>query len=1228
MKFVTTVIILLLHLSGLAQINVNVYAHLTQFSSIGALSLDKTMSLGSSLFSVTGGVVYKATVNHIPPFALYRDDVRIGNISSSSIYPISPVRGELQFYGDVSSTGYFSIRYVYEMAAPQQVSASVSSTTQTCANTVITLRSIDNWPLFSDNILSTRVIWEYNLNGSPVWVGLDSASAGFSFSFIPSLYMPVTGILNARFRCRVKAKYTDQVYYSPYSTPSDFYTIIPAPPVLNKPGAIVITPACAGIANGKIYLPGSALTSIDPFMYWLLRPGNVTTPCTTNCGDLVDWSNGVDSVAKGVLIKGISAGTYTLWLINSGGSSGNCLTPINIAVPEIPALSLAVSSVTQIACHGAKDGIISVKATGGGGYTYSLKGPAGEVINNTTGYWGNLSAGNYQAMVSDTFCNDVRVVSITLMEPPAIVSTINLSGASCNLPADGLVDITAPGGIIGLYNEAGVIQPSFSGLAAGNYTIRVSDSSHPTCPSWDTSIALTAPPPLSLQLIKIDSVSCQGANDGHLQVTGNGNRFQLIGPVQMTNTTGDFNHLPAGEYIVQVRKNNTSCDDVLSRQYTIYERPPLQVSIQTTPITCYNAANGYMEARVTGGTGAYNYTWEKVGQPNWFAIGSLVEEVTPGVYNLTITDNGCSMTSDTVVLTNPLPLAISEVHIREAICLEDGASFDITASGGDGQYTYDYSWDHGEIYSPLEQIHTPGEYDIRVSDGNGCMAWAADTYTINLPDSLYFKAALTNITCRGNDEGRIDIAASGNAYSLSYSLDNIDWQESPVFDRLLAGEYTVYVMDDRGCTKSLSVELLEDNVRPPLDIKVTGIQNVYCGADTTGSISFITSGGEAPYQYSLDNTSWEGAPYFSGLSAGTYTIYAKDAYGCPAKYPAVITAEDPAIQMAAVIKPVQCYGSPSGELNVAVTGGDGVYQYAWLESSLSTNNLNHLRAGEYHFSVSDGRGCHQSGSYVVPQPFPLTMQVSAVPVCDGLRDGIIKILADGGVRNYAYSLGDANWTDDSVFTQLGPGGYPVVVKDANDCLLEEKITLSKKNTQPTVNFLVVSQDNVSDTLAVREICLPAPDAVNWEFSPAAEWLGNDPYDAPLIRFNQQGDYWIKMYATFGSCTYTLQKDVNILPFDPLVIPVYQLPASIIDTVIISPNPNNGYFKFKVLLNKKQSATITVYDLNGRLTDRKQYSPVLIIEDNFDLKNILAGMYLLRVLTENDSKDVPFIISQF
>lgn len=147
MKFVTTVIMLLLHLSGFAQISVNIYAHLTQPGSIGTLSFDQTISLSTAPLDADGGPVYRARADHMPPYVLYRNNAWLGTVSSDNIYPVSTNRGELRFYGSERSMGYFSVRYVYEMVAPNQVSAGASAATQTCANASMELRSTDNWPI-------------------------------------------------------------------------------------------------------------------------------------------------------------------------------------------------------------------------------------------------------------------------------------------------------------------------------------------------------------------------------------------------------------------------------------------------------------------------------------------------------------------------------------------------------------------------------------------------------------------------------------------------------------------------------------------------------------------------------------------------------------------------------------------------------------------------------------------------------------------------------------------------------------------------------------------------------------------------------------------------------------------------------------------------------------------------------------------------------------------------
>jgi hypothetical protein len=132
---------------------------------------------------------------------------------------------------------------------------------------------------------------------------------------------------------------------------------------------------------------------------------------------------------------------------------------------------------------------------------------------------------------------------------------------------------------------------------------------------------------------------------------------------------------------------------------------------------------------------------------------------------------------------------------------------------------------------------------------------------------------------------------------------------------------------------------------------------------------------------------------------------------------------------------------------------------------------------------------------------------------------------------------------------------------------------------------------------------------------------------PLIKFTDPGSYWVEMTATFGGCNYSLRKELEIGAYDPHAGPGYSTPAQVIDTVMLSPNPNNGNFNFKIKLNRKQQIVAYVYDMNGVIAGKKQYAPNLQVDDSFSLGGTVTGTFILRVITETESRDVRFIISR-
>ena len=524
-------------------------------------------------------------------------------------------------------------------------------------------------------------------------------------------------------------------------------------------------------------------------------------------------------------------------------------------------------------------------------------------------------------------------------------------------------------------------------------------------------------------------------------------------------------------------------------------------------------------------------------------------------------------------------------------------------------------------------------YLVRVKDGAGCYMAGSSPVTITAPPAP-LEATVTasdfngvQISCYGLADGAFSIAASGgngNSYTnYQYSINNGAYTGTSNYTSQAAGTYRVKVKDGRGCIITKNVVLQEPAA---VSLAVTGIAHLTCGADANGVINVQATGGITPYTYTINNSNRQGPPASSALSAAIYNLQVKDVNGCIDTASAAVNALDPAITATANITPVNCYGQAEGAVDVRVSGGDGSYQYQWNASGVAGASPQHLVAGDYTVRVTDGKGCTQSFSYTVPSQEKLVVQITAPQVCDGLSDGIMTVATLGGVTPYQYKLNDNAWSTGDAFNNLSAGNYHVKVQDANGCTVDNDIVIAKANTKPEVNFLVATNKNAFDTLVIKEISLPAPDVVSWTYSPEATLLGYSD-GTPLIKFTQAGTYWVEMKAGFGDCTYTLSKDLTIGAYDPIAGPGYNLPVQVIDTVTLSPNPNDGNFHFKVTLNRRQQVVVYVFDLNGNVAVKREYSPTLSVDDQFSLGNSITGTYILRVIAVSESKDVRFVITR-
>lgn len=78
--------------------------------------------------------------------------------------------------------------------------------------------------------------------------------------------------------------------------------------------------------------------------------------------------------------------------------------------------------------------------------------------------------------------------------------------------------------------------------------------------------------------------------------------------------------------------------------------------------------------------------------------------------------------------------------------------------------------------------------------------------------------------------------------------------------------------------------------------------------------------------------------------------------------------------------------------------------------------------------------------------------------------------------------------------------------------------------------------------------------------------------------------------------------------------------------IVHPNPNKGNFNVKLKNNSSDRIVLSVYDLSGRIVFNKNYPSAIDFNENIQLENIQAGIYMLTVF-DGDLTQVKRIIVQ-
>ena len=190
--------------------------------------------------------------------------------------------------------------------------------------------------------------------------------------------------------------------------------------------------------------------------------------------------------------------TVTLTVTDASGNTSTCSAIVTVTAQPV---SLSATTATaqggyNITCAGATDG--SATATGSGGcppYTYNWSNSAS--TSTVTG----LGAGTYTVTVTDG-AGGTSVQSVTLTAPAALQAS-GAATPTCSGGTDGSIDLTATGGDdcsgYTFVWSNGATAEDLSSLAAGTYTVTVSDIAGCAITQSFTVTALPLPQPTFTQ---------------------------------------------------------------------------------------------------------------------------------------------------------------------------------------------------------------------------------------------------------------------------------------------------------------------------------------------------------------------------------------------------------------------------------------------------------------------------------------------------------------------------------------------------------------------------------------------------------------------------------------------------------------------------------------------------------------------------------------------------------
>ena len=572
------------------------------------------------------------------------------------------------------------------------------------------------------------------------------------------------------------------------------YTIDPVSPADAGDYDVLVSNDCGTVASDTAMLTvisGGPTITEHPVSQTVCEGVQVTFTVTAegdelgyqwrkNGQDIPDATDASYTIASAIVDD---TGNYDVVVSNACGVVTS--DPATLVVDEWP--SITQQPTDQTGCVGdAATFSVMAKGTEPLSYQWRKDGqdiPAATSNTYTIDPLSYEDAGSYDVMVTNTCGSVPSNAAVLTVSAGAQIDVQPSDQAAC---AGELVQFeveASEAGGSGVVDTVGTTNSSLTGSRVrGNY---YSVSSTTTLTQIEHYLDITVPGSLVFFVYEapVDEQNQYTLiAEDRVANSGTGQKFYASGPLNVTLEAGKYYIIGAGwpgshrYYWGGSHPQTTAFGQSLYGYGGSYQDP----LPQTAP---YNTSTVVHHQRLTTSNATLSYQWRKDGEDILDATEPVytIDPVTTddaGSYDVLVSTDCGSVTSDPAALTVESPPAITQQPTDQAACIDGPVTFQVTAVGST-PLTYQWRKDAEDIDGATQNSYTidavstedAGEYDVVVSNPCGSQTSEAATLTVTDVGPSITEHPADQIVCEG-DAVIFTVVAEGDGLSYQWRKDD------------------------------------------------------------------------------------------------------------------------------------------------------------------------------------------------------------------------------------------------------------------------------------------------------------------------------------------------------------------------------------------------------------------------------------------------------------------------